>query len=313
MHCFRRYAFLIIAILLSQTAISAEYQPKADPVADSVFAIIGPLGQRSQENDGLNANYGFVVTQEGVVLIDSSASRLGAIKIEAAIRTVTDKPVRWVINTGSQDHRWLGNEYFAGKGAKIIALAGTAATQAKNATAQMDNLKRFLGERLGGTQPLTSSVPEKVGAGGMATVTLGGETFVIIPTDAHYPGDAMIHLPQRGIVFAGDLVYVDRMLGVMPASSVMNARRAFRTLEALKPARIVPGHGRVCDIAQAKRETGDYYDFLTDTIGKAAKEMEPMDEVLGKYADLPAFRHLENYKDLHRTNMNRAFTEFEGQ
>lgn len=304
---------VVIAGLLCATFARADYQPKAERVTDNVYAIIGPLGQRSQQNDGLNANYGFVVTPEGVVLIDAGASRLGAEKLEAAIRAVTDKPVRWVLNTGSQDHRWLGNAYFASKGARIIALEHTAATQAKNTTAQLDNLKRFLGERLAGTQPVTSPVPEKVGAGGTATVTLGGETFILIPTDAHYPGDAMIHLPQRGIVFAGDLVYVDRLLGVMPASSVMNARRAFHTLEALKPARIVPGHGRVCDIAQAKRETGDYYDFLADTIGKAAKEMEPMDEVLGKYADLPAFRHLENYKDLHRANMNRAFTEFESQ
>lgn len=309
---FHRF-LVVIAGLLCATFAHADYQPKAELVTDNVYAIIGPLGQRSQQNDGLNANYGFVVTPEGVVLIDSGASRLGAQKLELAIRAVTDKPVRWVINTGGQDHRWLGNDHFAGKGAKIVALAGTTATQAKNAPAQLDNLKRFLGERLAGTQPVTSPVPEIVGAGGTATMTLGGETFILIPTDAHYPGDAMIHLPQRGIVFAGDLVYVDRLLGVMPASSVMNARRAFRTLEALKPARIVPGHGRVCDIAQAKRETGDYYDFLADTIGKAAKDMEPMDEVLGKYADLPAFRHLENYKDLHRANMNRAFTEFEGQ
>lgn len=84
-------------------------------------------------------------------------------------------------------------------------------------------------------------------------------------------------------------------------------------LASLKPSNLIPGHGRVSGLAKAKRETGDYYDFLADTIGKEAKEMEPMDEVLSKYADLPAFRHLENYQELHRANMNRAFTEFEGQ
>jgi len=75
----------------------------------------------------------------------------------------------------------------------------------------------------------------------------------------------------------------------------------------------VPGHGRVCDLAQAQRETGDYYDFLVDKVGTAAREMEPMDATLDSYADLPAFRHLENYQGLHRANMNRAFTEFESQ
>jgi hypothetical protein len=100
---------------------------------------------------------------------------------------------------------------------------------------------------------------------------------------------------------------------VLPWSSVKNGQQAFKALAALKPARIVPGHGRVCDLAQAQRETGDYYDFLAGKVGAAAKEMEPMDATLDRYADLPAFRHLENYGDLHRANMNRAFTESESQ
>lgn len=300
---------LFIALLLSAATARAEYLPRAEKVADNVYAIVGPLGQRSAENDGLNANYGFIVTPAGVILIDSGASRLGARKLEGAIRAVTDRPVRWVINTGSQDHRWLGNDYFAGRGAEIVALQRTAATQARHARQQLDALQRFLGERLAQTRPLAAARP----LAAPAALELGGEKLSLIHTDAHYPGDALLHLPQRGIVFAGDLVYVDRMLGVLPGSSVKNARQAFRALAALQPARIVPGHGRVCDLAQAQRETGDYYDFLADRIGAAAKDMEPMDEVLARHADLPAFRHLENYKELHRANMNRAFTEFEGQ
>ncbi|MHB9086177.1 MAG: MBL fold metallo-hydrolase, partial [Thiobacillus sp.] len=64
-----------------------------------------------------------------MILIDSGVSLLGAKKIEAAIARVTKQPVRWVVNTGSQDHRWLGNDYFSRKGAEVIALARTAATQ----------------------------------------------------------------------------------------------------------------------------------------------------------------------------------------
>lgn len=335
------YCFLLfIALLLAAATARAEYLPRAEKVADNVYAIVGPLGQRSADNDGLNANYGFIVTPSGVILIDSGASRLGAQKLENAIRAVTAQPVRWVINTGSQDHRWLGNAYFAGKGAEIVALERTAATQRQYARQQLDGLQRFLGERLAGTEPLSSNTPVKVGAGPSqadapsvggsepvlrarggnfvgsgetATLTLGGETFALRHTDAHYPGDALVYLPKRGIVFTGDLVYVDRLLGVLPGSSVRQGQQAFKALAALKPTHIVPGHGRVCDLAQAQRETGDYYDFLADRIGAAAKAMEPMDEVLARHADLPAFRQLENYRDLHRANMNRAFTEFEMQ
>jgi glyoxylase-like metal-dependent hydrolase (beta-lactamase superfamily II) len=299
---------IAIALLLSFNA-RAEYLPQAERVVDNVYAIVGPLGQRSVENDGLNATFGFIVTPAGVILIDSGASKIGAEKLAQAIRKVTDRPVRWVINTGSQDHRWLGNDYFAGQGAQVIALRRTAATQAQYAKQHMQGLERQLGERMSGTTPLPATTLHD----DRATLELGGESLTLRHTDAHFPGDALVHLPKHGVVFTGDLVYVNRILGVLPWSSVGKGQRAFHALAALKPAYVVPGHGRVCDLAKAQRETGDYYDFLADTIGKAAKEMEPMDEVLSRHADLPAFRHLENYRDLHRANMNRAFTEFEAQ
>jgi glyoxylase-like metal-dependent hydrolase (beta-lactamase superfamily II) len=302
-------ASLFVVLALFVSAVHA-FQPTAEKVVDNVYAIVGPLGQRSPDNDGLNANFGFIVTAEGVILIDSGASLLGARKIEAAIAQVTDRPVRWVVNTGGQDHRWLGNDHFAGKGAEVIALARTAATQAENGAQQIDGLKRFLGDRLQGTKPLPAS---RTLGGDRATLTLAGETLELTYTDAHYPGDAWVWLPKRGVMFSGDLVYVDRLLGVLPWSSVKKGRQAFKALAALKPSHIVPGHGRVCDLAQAQRETGDYYEFLAEKIGAAAREMEPMDATLDRYAVLPAFSHLQNYADLHRANMNRAFTEFESQ
>ncbi len=284
------------------------YTPKAEQVHDNVYAIIGPLDQRSKENDGLNNNLGFIVTAEGVILIDSGASYLGAKQIAAAVAGVTKKPIKWVINTGGQDHRWLGNAAFAERGAEIIAMSRTADTQAQYAEQQLDSLKGFLGERLSGTKALPA---QKRLEGDGAEIKLGGVTLQLIYTDTHYPGDVMVWLPQQQILFSGDLVYVDRALSVLPWSSVKNGQQAFRNMEALKPKFIVPGHGGISDPAKARRECGDYYDFLNDTIGTAAEEMEPMDEVLDRYTTMPAFEHLEHFKDLHRTNMNRTYLEYE--
>ena len=301
---------LLLLLTLTTPAQAAEFVPKAERVVDSVYAIVGPLGQRSRDNDGSNANFGFIVTGQGVILIDSGASKLGAEKLEAAIRAVTHQPVRWVVNTGSQDHRWLGNAHFAGQGAQVIALKRTAATQAEFASQHMQMLAGFLGPRLEGTRPLPAATLLE---GDEASLELDGETLVLRYTDAHFPGDAWVWLPKRNVMFTGDLVYVDRILGVLPWSSVKKGQKAFHALEALKPKHIVPGHGGVCDLAKAKRDSGDYEDFLANVIGKAAQDMEPLDATLNKHADLPQFRHLQNYGDLHRANMNRAFVEFEAQ
>ena len=300
-----------VSVWLGMTAAHAQeqlYTPKAQPVTGNVYAIVGPLGQRSEANAGLNANYGFVVTAQGVALIDSGASAHSAALIEQAVKAVTPQPIRWVLNTGSQDHRWLGNDYFARRGAQVHAQAATVQTQKASAEQQLAGLQRFVGDQLKGTQPGYATV---VHAGPEAAVTLGGVQFQWVQTSAHYPGDTLIHLPQSSVTFTGDLVYVDRLLGVLPQSNVRKASQAFERLRALSPKHVVPGHGRVTDMAQAQKETGDYYRFLIDNIGSAARNMEPLSETLDKFAAPAQFKHLQNFDELHRANMNRVFVDFE--
>ena len=300
-----------MSVWLGMTAAHAQellYTPKAQQVTGNVYAIVGPLGQRSEVNAGLNANYGFVVTAQGVALIDSGASAHSAALIEQAVKAVTPQPIRWVLNTGSQDHRWLGNDYFARRGAQVHAQAATVQTQKASADQQLAGLQRFVGDQLKGTQPGYATV---VHAGPEAAVTLGGVQFQWVQTSAHYPGDTLIHLPQASVVFTGDLVYVDRLLGVLPQSNVRKASQAFERLRALAPKHVVPGHGRVTDMAQTQKETGDYYRFLIDHIGAAARNMDPLSETLDKFAAPAQFKHLQNFDELHRANMNRVFVDFE--
>lgn len=284
------------------------FVPKAQWFVDKVYAIVGPLGQRSIANAGLNANYGFVVTEQGVILIDSGASAHSAAMLEKAIAQVTPQPVRWVLNTGSQDHRWLGNDYFARKGAQVHALAATVKTQKAAAEQQAAGMARFVGDQMKGTHPRQADV---VHPGTEVSLQLGGVQIQWIDTSAHYPGDTMIHLPQASVTFTGDLVYVDRLLGVLPQSNVRKAKQAFERLRALSPAHVVPGHGRVTRMEQAQKETGDYYSFLIDNVGAAARNMEPMPETLDKFGSPRPFMHLQNFDELHRGNMNRVFVDFE--
>lgn len=299
------------SLLLAITSTALADDPlKVTQVTDNVYAIVGPIDDRTYENDGLNNNQAFIVTRDGVILIDSGASHKGAERIEKTVAGVTKAPIKWVINTGSQDHRWLGNGYFAAKGAEVIAFAGTVETQKKVAAGQMDALSKVLKDRFEGTQPVHAS---RLLRDPRTTLTLGGETLEIIETNAHFPHDIMVWLPRQKVAVTGDLVYVDRILGVHDTSSVKSAWAAWQELVKLNPAKIIPGHGEVCDLAKAKRDTGDYYDFLVNVIGKAAQNMEPLDEVIAKYADMPQFKHLKHYDTWHKTVMSRTYLQFEGQ
>jgi glyoxylase-like metal-dependent hydrolase (beta-lactamase superfamily II) len=184
------------------------------------------------------------------------------------------------------------------------------ATQKKVGAGQIDTLKKVLKERMDGTQPAYAS---RVLKDSPTTLLLGGETLELRYTNAHFPGDSMVWLPKEKILVAGDLIYVDRMLGVHDTSSVKNAWAAWQEVVKLNPTKIIPGHGQVCDLAKAKKDSGDYYAFLVNVIGKAAQDMAPMDEVIKANADLPEFKHLKHYDIMHKVNMNRSYLQFEGQ
>lgn len=146
-------ALLGILLLCTQLA-NADTLLKTEKLAEGVFALIGPTGARLYENYGLNANYGVIDTPEGAILVDSGASTVAAKLLEAEVRKLTGKTVRWVINTGSQDHRWLGNVYFAGQGAEILALERTVATQKRLGLGQIESLKPSLKEQVNGLQTM---------------------------------------------------------------------------------------------------------------------------------------------------------------
>jgi len=300
---------LLAMLGLALSGIAQAYEPRATPVAENVYAIVGPTTGRTMENDALNDNLGFVVTDEGVVLIDSGASRLGAKAIDSAIDAVTDKPVTHVINTGSQDHRWLGNGYFAAQGAEIVALKRTVETQQRFADQHVARLEQILGERFAGTEPTTAAHPIDADR---KTLEIGGTEFQLIWFgDAHFPGDIVVWLPQTRTVFTGDMVYVDRMLGIHPWSDVLSWRKAFHRMETLEPVHVVPGHGRVTDMAQARAETGDYLDFLVSEIRTAVDNFAGLQATVDRLADAPRFEHLEHFDSWHRTNVSRAYTQIE--
>jgi len=234
-------------------------------VADNVYALVGPLTQRDRDNLGNNATFGFIVTKTGVVLIDPGGSAKGAAAIAEQIRTVTKQPVKWVINTGGQDHRWLGNGYFRERGAEIIAAAAAVADQKERANDQLLVLEALIGDdNLVGTDTVFASrtFDQRL------ELTLGGEAFELsMAGPAHTPGDTLVWMPERKVLFSGDIVYLERMLGVGGQSDSNGWLEAFSAVERLAPEIIVPGHGRPAGLAEARAQTRDYLVFLRRAVG----------------------------------------------
>jgi glyoxylase-like metal-dependent hydrolase (beta-lactamase superfamily II) len=278
------------------------------PVAEGVYAHVGDTGARTVLNEGLNANIGLVVTAAGAVLIDAGATFGSAGDIAQAAHKVTPQPIRWVINTGGQDHRWLGNGYFKAQGAELIGHARAEGDMSNRGNDQVQALKAVLGPKADGTMP---TLPTRWLRGADERMELGGVVFEFKHRGgAHTPGDMMVWLPRQNVLFTGDVVYVDRLLGVLPVSNTKQWLATFEVIEALKPAVLVPGHGRVTDVAAAKADTQSYLLALRAHMKKAVDDGLDIGAAVKSF-DAAPFTRLLNAAELMPGNASRTYLELE--
>lgn len=296
-----------LALAIAARAVQA-LEIAFEPVAPGVYAYVGDTEGRTYDNEALNANLGLVVTSQGALLIDSGATRQTAQRIEQAARRVTSQPIRWVINTGGQDHRWLGNGYFRDQGAEIIAHANARADMLARGPEHLRALAPVLKDKLDGTEPV---LPTRWLTEADTRLDLGGVTVQVIHRGGgHTPGDSMVWLPQSGVVFTGDVVYVDRVLGMHAVSRSRPWLATFEALEALQPRVVVPGHGRVTTLAQARRDTGDLLRALRAHMGRAVADGVDLATAVRTFDTAP-FRHLKHAEVWLPQLANRTYLEME--
>ncbi len=278
------------------------------PVAPNVYAYVGDTEGRTYENEALNANFGLIVTPKGAVLIDSGASWQGAQQIAAAAQKVTPQPIRWVINTGGQDHRWLGNGYFQAQGAQTLAHVNAQADMVARGPQHLKANAPVLKEKMKGTEV---ALPQRWLQGADTVLDLGGiAVHVVHRGGGHTPGDSMVWLPQSGVVFTGDVVYVDRILGLHAVSKTKTWVESFKALEALQPRVLVPGHGRVTTLAQAQRDTGALLQALRTHMATAVEQGTDIGVAVKSFDSAP-FQHLKHVGVWLPQLANRTYLEME--
>jgi glyoxylase-like metal-dependent hydrolase (beta-lactamase superfamily II) len=298
-------ALLVLALPFGQSW--ADEKLRLHKVVEGVYAVVGDLGNRTADNLGNNATFGFVVTTQGVVLIDSGGTYLGAQNIEQLIKTVTDKTVVIVINTGGQDHRWLGNGYFKNIGAQIIASEDAVNDQKARTQDQFFILGNLVGDKgVKGTDAVYADKTFKQ----QLDFKLGNTLFNIRHSgQAHTPGDSFVWLPQQEVMFAGDIVYVERMLGVGAYSNSKSWISVYQTMAAYKPKHLIPGHGRATSLSQAKKDTYDYLVFLRKSVAAFMENGGDITEISS--VNQSTYSYLLNYKVLSGRNAQQVFTELE--
>jgi len=312
-----RRLLIAFAALLPCIAAASEDIPDQYPqsvlyskpveVIPHVFSAIGATAPPTYENAGHNNNLTFIVTDEGVVVVNAGASRALAEALHAEIRAVTDQPVKLVINENGQGHAMLGNGYWADQGVPILAHKAAAEDFADGAAQDLAALQSYARERGEGTL----ITPPSETFEGSRIIEMGGVRIEVLSLGpAHSPGDAQVWIPQWSLLVAGDIAFHERMLPIFDDTCTRCWIETWdEKLVPLAPAYVIPGHGHPTNLAQVQRYTRDY---LSDLREKISAHLEEGGDLAGAFhVDQTRWKGLDTYEELATKNAGRVFAEME--
>jgi glyoxylase-like metal-dependent hydrolase (beta-lactamase superfamily II) len=214
--------------------------PTLHRLAAGVYAALGDTGRGSEGRP----NAGFVVTDSGVVVIDALASPRQGEELVQAIRSVTPRPIKWLILTHHHPDHHFGAVVFCRLGARVIAHPDRRVLASEGGEdALIADWVRLVGlDAMRGFE--FADVPDRP-ITGTDTLRLGGRMLIIShPGAAHSAGDLMVWLPRERILFAGDVLVEDGVTMVVDGSSG-RLLRALAIIDSLQPRSVVPGHGAI--------------------------------------------------------------------
>ena len=285
----------------------SELYSKPVEVIPHVFSAIGATAPPTYENAGHNNNLSFIITGDGVVVVNGGASARLAAALHDEIRAVTDQPVRLVINENGQGHAMLGNSYWADQGVDILAHVDAIHEIEENGDFILQGMQRYNRDKAEGTRV---AVPNR-SFEDREVIEMGEVVLEVLHLGpAHGPGDTQVWIPQWEIMIAGDIAFHERMPPIFADTCTSCWIETWETaLAPMKPTYLIPGHGHPTNLAQVTRYTHDY---LVDLRAKVGAHIEDGGDLAGAYyVDQSNWAHLDTFEELATKNAGRVFEEME--
>ena len=295
----------IISVLLSFSfGFGFEYNLKPKKLEEGVYCFFGKLENINKQNAGNMVNTCFVQTKKGFVVIDSGPTYAYATQAYAQMQKISPLPVLYVINTHDHDDHWLGNSFYKEKGALLIG----PRTYEQNIFKGMETrMQRVLGKLLFGK---TSIVKLNTIVDSNLSLRVGAKNFEIgqLEPVAHTKGDLIVYMPEYKLVFAGDLVFNDRLTSLRDGS-LLGSLKVLDAIDSLDAKIIVGGHGYVTD-ANATQHLKDYLLTVKKEVQNALDNDISMEAVTKKVL-MPQYKEMKLYDVLHSRNVFDAYQELE--
>ncbi len=315
---------VLLSLLLLFTLLrSAEYpnhvKETLREIVPGIYGVFGVYEQVSYENRGFISNAYFVVTEEGVVVVDALSSyRLGR-ELVQTVRSVTDRPIRFTVVTHYHTDHFYGAGALREAGSVIVAHEWAYDYISQPSSENFLKARRkILREHLEGTEMVAPDVTLTRDL----DIHLGGITLQVRHfCKAHTPGDVILWIPERRILFSGDIVFDGRI----PFLGSGNSRGWLVCLEKileLDPDVLLPGHGepmlRKERIRESVRWTYRYIADLRRVIREMIEEGRDIDYVREHVNDAllridPAYAQIPVFFDVNPVNAYYVYFEIENE
>jgi cyclase len=277
--------------------------PQVKKLADGVYVHTGR---------GYESNAGIILTDEGVIVIDTGQNPYESRNIWATVRNLTSMPVRFVIDTEPHLDHTTGHFMFS---PPAVVVAAEGAGESMRAF-ERNNPDRI--EKLAATSPEFRAalaqyrfVAPHVEYHDRMTIHLGGKTLELIHLKGvHSESDTAVWLPNERVLFSASAFVVNQINILRPFVSIPAILEAGKMMKALNPEHVVPGHGTPGTV-KIFEDGEKYYALLLDRVGAMVKAGKSLDEIK-QDVKMPEYATFGNQERL-PTNIEAAYRAVTGK
>jgi len=265
-------ALVALAGLLSfQSAVAQDLGPQIQKIKDGIYVYVGK---------NLNSNCGIVLTQEGVVLIDSGHSPTDSREILAAVKKLTPLPILYLIDTEPHPDHTTGHFVFAPP-AMIIGHHGAGESmrgRERDTPGRIEKLAGASAEMRAALQGYRFVTPQ-VEYRDKMTLNVGERTLELYYLkNVHSEADTAIWLPKERIVFTAASVTVKRFGNHRTFVSIPDTLSGIKMMKSFNPEVVIPGHGDPGTV-KILDDMEKYYGNLMDGVRQLVKQGKSLDEI----------------------------------
>ena len=244
-------------VYMATPARAQDLGPHVKTIRDGIHVYTG----KDQDS-----NVTMIRTQEGIVLIDSGQTPADSRAAMDIVKKLTPQPVRFIIHTEPHGDHTVGDFVFSPP-AVVIAAAGAVESMKRNNPPADTAYRRVL---------------PHIEYQNKMTLNMGDRTLELLYLkNVHSEADTGVWLPKERVVFAAAAVGVKRYPNIRPSVTIPDILAAIKTMRALNPEVVIPGHGEP-GTTKIFDEMERYYGLLLERVRKMAAEGKTLEQVKTK-------------------------------